>query len=427
MRADDLYKKLTQNTVLGNFLEPALLALEKVRYQSGIYSALPMPMFLLVGCLRHLHGMRTLREQVQMLFHSQDGANIPVARSTYSDALASNSRLEILHALLPFLVQMATELLPDRLAEIPGLGKRRVLAVDGTYEEESSHFRRRTPRDGGNDNPKGHMVLGFFDVRLGCPVDARVETKNRHEIAVFKDLAKQKDELVCCRHTLWLDDRGFVDMPFWDQQKKHHKQTTITRLKDNLIILSAEHQTVSRNHFNKGVDSDEKIQLKASKDTWRLIRYRDPQGNSHEFLTNEMTLEPGVVAFLYLRRWDTEKCFDTWKNDFSNAKGWGKSITAITNQNLLAVITTLLVQIFISRHQKSWGIGDEKCLDRQKKHREKNASEKRANRIPWYVSCYRYTAKISRQVIRFLKNCYSRIATPILYEAQLKPLLLQYL
>jgi hypothetical protein len=40
-------------------------------------------------------------------------------------------------------------------------------------------------------------------------------------------------------------------------------------------------------------------------------------------LTNEFDLEPGIIAVLYSRRWEEEKRFDTWKNDFSLAKAWG--------------------------------------------------------------------------------------------------------
>jgi hypothetical protein len=41
-------------------------------------------------------------------------------------------------------------------------------------------------------------------------------------------------------------------------------------------------------------------------------------------ITNDFSLEPGVVAFLYYRRWGEEKYFDNFKNDLANAKAWGK-------------------------------------------------------------------------------------------------------
>jgi len=62
------------------------------------------------------------------------------------------------------------------------------------------------------------------------------------------------------------------------------------------------------------------------------VTFRTRRGWSIEFLTNDFDLQPGVGAFLFSRRWDEEKCFDTWKNDFSQSKAWGKSLTAIDSQ-----------------------------------------------------------------------------------------------
>jgi hypothetical protein len=42
---------------------------------------------------------------------------------------------------------------------IPALQGRPVYAMDGTYQSESAHYGRCTPRQGGEDNPKGHALL----------------------------------------------------------------------------------------------------------------------------------------------------------------------------------------------------------------------------------------------------------------------------
>ena len=93
-----------------------------------------------------------------------------MARSTASDALSSKKRQKILEASLEQLYKTARETLPDRLSEIPGLKDRPVYAVDGTYQKESSHYKKVTPKNGGDDNPKGHCLLPFFDVRRGIPI-----------------------------------------------------------------------------------------------------------------------------------------------------------------------------------------------------------------------------------------------------------------
>jgi hypothetical protein len=65
-----------------------------------------------------------------------------------------------------------------------------------------------------------------------------------------------------------------------------------------------------------------KLLCKRAKKSLRRIFYKSPNGNDYEFLTNDFTLMPDDVAFLYLRRWDKEKCFDTCKNTFSCSKAW---------------------------------------------------------------------------------------------------------
>ena len=91
-----------------------------------------MPLFYVLGCLRHLTGTTTLRAQVQDLYHFVGADKAPLARSTWSDALNSPQRQDVLERVLPKLYHLAQAQLADRLADIPGLGARSVYAVDGT-------------------------------------------------------------------------------------------------------------------------------------------------------------------------------------------------------------------------------------------------------------------------------------------------------
>lgn len=425
-RLDALLGKLMNHTVLAEFFAPAAMALNKVRFRPACFHALPMDAFCLLGCLRHLQGMKTSREHLQQLFHLADTEHLPLARSTHSDALASATRLDILQQSVAQLADIARAQLPDRLAAFAELGKRPIYAVDGTYQKESAHFRRRTPKQGGEDNPKGHMMLTYYDVRLGAPIGLSLETRNRHEMAVFKDSDAGRGSLLRQRRALWVVDRAFVDMPFWDAQKQRYGQTCITRLKDNLLIARRQRRTYSASLVNEGVKMDEDVTLNASTECWRLIRYRAPDGNELQFLTNELELAPGLVAFLYLRRWDEEKCFDTWKNDFSVGKGWSKSVIGIQQQALLASMTSLLLLLFTHRHQAQWAIEDEKSLKKQDARIVQQCANKGSG-IPWYSLYYRAVSKISRQVIRFLKHCFCKKASPGLYKRQLRPMLLAYL
>ncbi len=94
-----------------------------------------MPDFIAMRVPGQLQGMPTRREQVQTLLHldPEAPARGPLARSTWSDALASPSRDAVLREICAALVQKTLAVLPDRLAGIPGLGERPVRASDGTY------------------------------------------------------------------------------------------------------------------------------------------------------------------------------------------------------------------------------------------------------------------------------------------------------
>jgi len=188
-RLVSLMHRLTDKPVFAELLSPVERVLARVRNAQGLGRTLSMSDFIALGVLRHLQGMGTLREQVQTLLHLDPGpgARAPLARSTWSDALCSPARLGVLEETLPALVAEAAAVLPDRLADIPGLGTRPVRAIDGTDQGESAHARRCTPKAGGEDNPKGHALLSVYNLRLGGPDDVQVETRSRHETAILRD------------------------------------------------------------------------------------------------------------------------------------------------------------------------------------------------------------------------------------------------
>lgn len=71
-----------------------------------------------------------------------------------------------------------------------------------------------------------------------------------------------------------------------------------------------------------GIESDELVGAFCGV-MLRRINYRDPaDGKLYVFMTNEMTLPPGLIAFLYKLRWDIEKVFDEKKNKLHEKKAW---------------------------------------------------------------------------------------------------------
>ncbi|MDZ7750097.1 MAG: transposase [Gammaproteobacteria bacterium] len=418
---------ILNETVLGELLIPVSEALARLRNANANTSVLDMYTFISLGVLRHLQGMPSLREQVQSLLHLDptQSPQAPLARSTWSDALASRRRRDVVSAMMGPLRSEARAVLPDRLAGFAELAGRPVYATDGTYQHESAHYGRRTPRQGGEDNPKGHALLSFYDVRLGCPADVYVDTRNRHETTLLRDYDANEQAMTRHRKALWLVDRAFIDARFWDQKKKGLGVTLVTRMKKNLRIDSTETLPVADIAVNEGIVKDLRITLGSSQAFWRLVTFCSRRGRLVEFLTNDFDLEPGLVAFLYSRRWEEEKCFDTWKNDFSQAKAWGASVVAIDNQVRLAIITSLLVAMLVHRTMGQHGVEDEKAL--RKQDRRQTAATDGTDRPDWSTPVFRYTSKVSRQVLRFFKHCFHKPASLALYESQLRPMLMAYL
>lgn len=421
-------ESMTQGTVLGDLLKPVEKALERVRFKDAIFTSIGMMDFITIGVLRHLKSMKTLRGTIQFLLSYELATKAPVPRSTFSDALASIPRRKVLRDIRDPLRQQAAKVLPDRLANLPGLDQRSIYAVDGTYQKESAHFRKVTPKNGGKDNPKGHQLLSFYDVRLGCPCDVHVSTQSEHEVPTLRDYDDTSNPLTQEKGSLWLADRAFIDAPFWDKKKHACNITMITRMKSNLIYDIVAELPFEDEPINQGVIADQGIALNSSKKPWRLITYRTRRGAEVEFLTNELDLAPGLIAFLYSRRWEEEKCFDTWKNDFAMAKAWGKSTKSIENQVRMAIITSIVVAMLVYIKCGKEDSVDKKSMDKQEKRQAASPDEADGTDRPdWSLPIFRYTTKISRQVLRFFENCLFNKSSPQLYKRQLWPMLQSYL
>ena len=425
-RLANLQSLLLNDTVLNKWFLPLQKALDKVRYSRQQFSVLSAEFFILLGCLRQLQGTKILREQIQSLFDLDEKAEtVPLARSTWSDALASNSRCKILKQAADVLVTAAREELPDRFSGIDELGTRAIFAIDASYQEESSHYQPLYPGEGGTDNKKGHMNMTTYDMRAGIAVNSTTETVSIDEMRFIKEVWTAS-HWTCQKNAIYVVDRAFIEARYWDQRKAKYGATVITRMKSTFKYQVVEEMAVAGTAVNEGVIWDKKIQLNSSKKVWRLIQFVSPDGKVYEYLSNDFTLSPGMIAFLYHRRWDEEKYFDNYKTDMANAKAWGKSPIAIEQQALLALVTHLLMRLFL--HRKGLELGLEEDHQTQQKRHEKKEN---AYCIDW-KGCYnraffKKLSKITKQAWRFLKNNFLKKSAPGLFERKLRPILMAYL
>ena len=121
-----------------------------------------------------------------------------------------------------------------------------------------------------------------------------------------------------------------------------------------------------------------------------------PEDQNLVFLTNDMDLSAGLLAFLYSRSWDIEKCFDNWKNGFASDKVWSKSQAGICQQAWLAIMTSLLLRMFSHHHEQRWGIGDEKSQAKQERRLDEQYL-RTGRGYPWFTRGFLFS------IVQYLK------------------------
>jgi hypothetical protein len=83
-----------------------------------------------------------------------------------------------------------------------------------------------------------------------------------------------------------------------------------------------------------------------------------------------------------------------------------------------------LVAMLLQRKMGQHGICDVKAL--RKQDRRQTSRTDGNERPDWSTPVFRYTSKISRQVLLFFKHCLHKPTSHKLYQRQLRPMLLAY-
>lgn len=209
-----------------------------------------------------------MRDQIQSLFDRDEYSNkVPLARSTWSGALANPFRTEILRGALRGLVAEARKALPDKFVHIIELGSRPVYAIDATYQDESSHYQPRYPHDGGTDNRKGHMTLTTYDMRAGIAFDSNTEVTSIDEMRFVKGVWSAS-WWTSQKNAIYVVDRAFIEARNWDQRKTRVNATVITRMKSTFTYEVLGEIIKVASLVKEGIISDQLIQLRSSTEKW---------------------------------------------------------------------------------------------------------------------------------------------------------------
>ena len=308
----------------------------------------------------------------------------PLHRATYFDALHCSRRADVAEEVAAAIERnLARDLEADGvdfLKEFPELDGCAVYAFDGHNMAHASHDQR---------SPKGkHTAVNTIyglDLHTGLTrhfAAAANNGKKHHEWPKFREVYPSFHQEVAknARRVYNVVDMAYTDNQYWCDQKHRDGARLITRLKSSIEPTFQEPISFDRGlAVNIGVKAQYCVGLNNA-GTMRVVIYVDPEtGNEYSFLTTDLDLPPGLIAWLYFLRWRIEKLFDTLENKLHEPKAWASGKVAQRFQTTCMAIAHNL--LFYLRHLlgRDEGITERKVeKKRQKNLRRRETAAKQA-------------------------------------------------
>ena len=261
-------------------------------------------------------------------------------RGHYFEALKSARRLQLGTQLNTAVAGWLTP--EDPFASLPALADFDVYAADGHWHGAATHDEKSEERAWA----VGHLYA--LNLRTQALVHLTAcEGRKEHDMHALKRLGPEALRLgaPAGRKVVQVYDRAGIDFAFWFKAKRQHGLYFISRTKENMAleVVGIQHYAADE-PLNRGVTADELVAT-SQHVAVRRVSYCDPlSGRRFEFITTEFTLPPGLIAYLYLRRWDVEKVFDELKNKLGQTQAWASSLNAKAMQaQFLCLAHNLLV------------------------------------------------------------------------------------
>ena len=314
----------------------------------------------------------------------------------------------------------------DPLEQHPELKGYAVYASDGHTHSASAH----EPFRFGKKYPVTHIYS--INLRTHTSVHnvllkPEENKKKEHEVKALKRMeikAMRMNEPIGTK-VIHIYDPAITDYDQGYKWKQGSGIYVITMEKSNAVWKSRSNQFFDKeDKRNNGIISDEKV-CSTNGFTMRRIEYRDPVTcKIYLFLTNVMTLPPGLIAFLYFLRWNIEKMFDEFKNSLDEKKAWtGQESGKIQQAQFMSMTHNLML---LAEHELKYehNIVDEKVQDLLLMEEKTQQTGREFNSL--VAGCQRAT-KRSLQFIRWLRHCLA--PSTLLDEALalLPPLMREYL
>ena len=317
----------------------------------------------------------------------------------------------------------------DPFAEHAELDGFAIYAADGHFHGTSAH----EEPIGGKRQPIGHFFGMNLRTQSMIHLDvARPKFKREHDITALKRLEANALRMgePKGRKVILAYDPAIYDFGQWKRWKQSKGIYVVTRIKENTcLVIRGDREVDREDPRNAGIVSDQLGETNSG-DMLRKIVYEEPAtGREFEFLTNEMTVPPGLIAFIYKKRWDIEKVFDQFKNKLMENKAWAKSSNGKCVQAQFMALTHNLTLLLERKIESEEGISDTK-IDKNRERRiegdRQRIDEAGRKENPLITQPYKAVQR-SFQFLRWLRN--SLLAQTSWRPAMetLRPLMLAYL
>lgn len=384
------------------------------------------------GIARVLHHRDSGRGWIQNLSLYFPGMSLGVGN--FFDALKSKRRLafvaEMDEALADETHARVLDDGNDPFAEHRELEKFHIYATDGhslgaSVHELPIHGKKRAVTHIFSQNLRTHC-LHHLDL---C--NAAGNQKKEHEIKKLKSLQCSTLRMRAGKgiKVIHVYDPAIVDYLFWHKCKQNGIYFITLEKANSALIKSGDMDYDREDPRNGGVLANEMVGSSGAQAIRRVI-YRDAQsGKTYTFLTSEMTLPPGIIAFLYKCRWDIEKVFDQNKNKLGEGKAWAKSATAKKQQARFICMAHNLMLLLSLKLEKEAGIKDEKSRTHTQK-RKQHAREKAKQNHLTINSMVEKLDRPTQRCLQFIRWLRISLINNLSYSqaiSDLRPLMCQYL
>lgn len=350
------------------------------------------------------------------------------------DALKSERRTQMVISLAKDLAGAMKEQTPtglDPLSAYAELDGFEVFASDGHTLAASAHEEAII----GKIRPHTHIFclslrshsmqhLDLCTPEIGKKKEQEISTLQRTQGSDLRMGTPRGTKVIHCY------DPAVIGYQWWYTWKQGSGVYIITVEKSNSALQSIKNLDFDDEApENFGVQSDESL-LSSEGVALRRVTYIDPVTNrQYRFLTNEMTLPPGIIAFLYKLRWDIEKVFDQSKNKFHEKKAWARSKNSKKQQAHFITIAHNLCVLLERRLQIEEAIVDQKVIKKRNKRRKEEREVAEKNNRPFNAlvgACNRITQR-SLQFIRWLRASVKKKTPWSRAIEELRPLMLEYI